>query len=54
MYKVRPLVKIFFYFFIRTCFSDGTTVWKGVLYVKEILTQPVVAGWNMIPVARKE
>jgi hypothetical protein len=38
---------------IRTCFSDSATIRKGVLYVKEILTQPVVAGWDMIPVARK-
>jgi len=41
-------------FLLRTCFSDGATVRKGVLYVKDILTQPVVAGWDMIPVARRE
>jgi hypothetical protein len=27
---------------------------KGFLYVKEILSQPVVAGWDLIPVARIE
>jgi hypothetical protein len=45
---------LIFFDLIRTCFSDGATIRKGVLYVKEILTQPVVVGWDMIPVARKE
>lgn len=30
-------------YLIRTCFSDGATIRRGVLHVKEILTQSVVA-----------
>ena len=30
------------------CFN----IWKGVLYVKEILSQPVVSGSDLISVAR--
>jgi hypothetical protein len=30
----------------------GLRIPKGVLYVKEILSQPVVSGWDLIPVAR--
>jgi hypothetical protein len=41
------------FFLIRTCFFDSATIRKGVFYVNEISTQPIVAGWDMIPVARK-
>jgi len=39
-------------FLIRTCFFDSATIRKGVFYVNEISTQPIVAGWDMIPVAQ--
>jgi hypothetical protein len=31
----------------------GLTIRKGVLYVKEILTQSVVAGYDLSPVAQR-
>ena len=30
----------------------GSRIQKGVLFVREILSQPVVLGWDLIPVAR--
>ena len=37
----------------KNLFLHGLTIRKGDLYVKEILTQPVVVGWDLIPVTRR-
>ena len=36
----------------KNLFLHGLTIRKGDLYVKEILTQSVVVGWDLIPVAK--
>jgi hypothetical protein len=36
----------------KNLFSNGARLGEAALSVKEILSQPVVSGWDLIPVAR--